>query len=142
MTIIAAVDRSDRKEAVVREAASLADAFDEDVHVVHVLSRSEFTDIEQTSVEETGQTIEVDRVREFARDVCEDAAEGVLDDYEAVGLVGDAAEELIRYAEDHDARYIVVAGRKRSPIGKVLFGSVTQSVLLSSPCSVVTVIYD
>ncbi|MFB6194359.1 MAG: universal stress protein [Halobaculum sp.] len=42
------------------------------------------------------------------------------------------AEGIVRLAEEIDADQIVMGGRKRSPAGKALFGSVTQSVLLDT----------
>lgn len=45
---------------------------------------------------------------------------------------GDPADEIVAFADEHDADAICVAGRKRSPTGKALFGSVTQSVILTS----------
>lgn len=51
-------------------------------------------------------------------------------------VYGDPAEEIIAAAEDFEADLIAMGGRKRSPAGKVLFGSVTQSVLLSGTCPV------
>lgn len=45
---------------------------------------------------------------------------------------GDAAEEILAVAAEVDADSIVMGGRRRSPTGKVLFGSTTQSVMLSA----------
>lgn len=142
MPIVAAVDRNGPNDQVLKEAQNLAGGFNDEVHVVHVLSQKEFREIEQTSVEETGTTVSMDEIRSFAKEVADEAAEGVVDTYHPVGLVGDAADELVDYVENNDARYIVVGSRKRSPVGKALFGSVAQSVLLSAPCPVVAVIQD
>jgi len=45
---------------------------------------------------------------------------------------GDPAETIVAVADEIDADTIAITGRKRSAVGKVLFGSVTQSVLLSA----------
>ncbi|NIC01072.1 universal stress protein [Halobacterium sp. R2-5] len=45
---------------------------------------------------------------------------------------GDASRHILEKAEDIEADVISLAGRKRSPAGKVLFGSVTQDVILES----------
>lgn len=139
MVVIAAVDRSDRAKRTVAEAVELAEAFDDIVHVVHVLSRSEFVELEQTEVKQSGRAVEMDRVRKYAAGVASDAADGVETDVEVeyVGLVGDAADTILDYADNHDARYVVVGPRKKSPTGKALFGSVSQTVLLNSNCPVV-----
>ena len=139
MVVIAAVDRSDRGRNAVAEAAEIAGAFGHAVHVVHVLSRAEFVDMERTEVKESGRPADMEEVRAFAAGQAETAAEGVdfATDIEYVGLVGDAADEILDYAENHDARYIVVGPRKKSPTGKALFGSVSQEVLLNAGCPVV-----
>jgi nucleotide-binding universal stress UspA family protein len=53
---------------------------------------------------------------------------------EPAGTILDVATEI-------DADNIVMSGRKRSPVGKVIFGSVTQSVLLDAdrPVTVVPI---
>lgn len=142
MPVVAAVDRSESTDDVIEEASVLAKAIDQDLHVVHVLSRKEFQSIEQTSVEETGTTVPMEEIRSFSKNVADEAAEGLITDYEPVGLVGDAAEELLKYIDTHDARYVVLGGRKRSPVGKVLFGSTAQPVLLSASCPVVMITRD
>nr|WP_241768123.1 universal stress protein [Haloferax sp. ATB1] len=55
-----------------------------------------------------------------------------------MGLVGDPAEEVTEYADEQDASYIVVSPRRRSRTGKMLFGSVAQSILLNASCPVVS----
>lgn len=44
----------------------------------------------------------------------------------------DPAETIISVANDIGADRIIMGGRKQSPVGKVLFGSITQSVLLDA----------
>lgn len=139
MTIIAAVDRSERANAVVEEAAEVAEAFDDTVHVVHVVSESEFLDVERDSIEESGRPVNPERIREAAQRRAREIVDNFDADYEAVGLVGKVDRQIIRYADEHDAKYIVVAPRKRSPTGKALFGSVAQGVILNADCPVISI---
>lgn len=53
-------------------------------------------------------------------------------EYDVEESSGDPAEAIIDVAEDADADLIVIGGRKRSPAGKALFGSVTQTVILNA----------
>lgn len=138
MVIVAAVDRSERAAAIVEEAARLGEAFDQPVDVVHVLTRDEFVSLERTQVSETGETIPVERVVDMAEKVAAEAIGEAGVTANAVGLMGDPADEIVEYANEHGASYLVLAGRSRSPVGKALFGSVVQSVLLSASCPVVS----
>jgi nucleotide-binding universal stress UspA family protein len=45
---------------------------------------------------------------------------------------GDAAEAILETAAEIDADLLCLAPRERTPTGKVLFGSVTQQVILNS----------
>jgi nucleotide-binding universal stress UspA family protein len=53
-------------------------------------------------------------------------------DYDVEESSGDPADAIVSTADELDADLIVVGGRKRSPAGKALFGSVTQSVILGA----------
>jgi len=139
MVVIAAVDRSDGAR-VVEEGRKTASAHGLPLHVVHTLSETDFRDLERASFETSGKSLDMDQIRSLAETIATEAIEeaGVEAD-EIVGLVGKPSQRVLEYAEDVDAEYVVVGGRKRSSVGKVLFGSVTQSILLNAECPVVTV---
>lgn len=128
MVIVAAVDDTTDR-GIVEEGRSLADAFGEELHVVHVRDRE--------GVE--GGTGSEETVLEGAADDAAEVAADVTDEYVPIGRIGNPAQELNAYIESIDSRYLVIGGRKRTPIGKALFGSTTQSVLLSVDVPVVTV---
>lgn len=48
-------------------------------------------------------------------------------------------EDLIRYANEHKVDEIVIGLRKRSQLGKMLFGSNSRHILMEAPCPVLTV---
>jgi len=73
---------------------------------------------------------------EQAREFFEDAGISV----ETRREHADPAESILEVAEELGVDLIVMSGRTRTPAGKVLFGSVTQSVLLNAdvPVTVTT----
>ena len=51
----------------------------------------------------------------------------------------DVAQEMVRVAVETNADAIVIGLRHRSPVGKLIMGSVAQQVLLDAPCWVIAV---
>ena len=51
----------------------------------------------------------------------------------------EAGEDLVRLADERKADEIIIGVRRRSRVGKVLFGSTAQYVVLNATCPVVTV---
>jgi len=49
----------------------------------------------------------------------------------------DIGESLVQYAEQHKPDEIFIGIRKRSKVGKLVFGSTAQFVILNAPCPVV-----
>lgn len=133
MTIVTAVEDAKRDQQIVSEGANLANAFDDELHVVHVRDRE---DLEENA---TTGTTDQRSPAEVARDTAESIASHGAAEFTPVGRIGSPATEIRGYVEEVDARYLVIGGRKRSPIGKALFGSVTQSLLLNVDQPVVTV---
>lgn len=134
MTIVVAIEKPDNR-SLIEEAVRLARAFDEPLHVVHITKLDTIRDDIGSDFDDES----VPRLEAQAEDI---AAEAVGDKdipFEPVGLVGEnVAQEILKYVADRSARYLIVGGRKRSPVGKALFGSTTQSILLNADCPVVT----
>jgi nucleotide-binding universal stress UspA family protein len=138
--IVVAADRSDHAAEVVREAEALAALTVEPLRVVHVLTRGEFLDLQRASTEDTGKPVEIDRVRALAKREAQEAIDAAdAENAEAVGLMGKPGESVAQYADDHDARYVVAGYRRRSPAGKVVFGSVAQQILRESSTPVLMI---
>jgi nucleotide-binding universal stress UspA family protein len=54
-------------------------------------------------------------------------------------VVADVAEEMLRVVHDTGAQVLVIGIRHRTPVGKMIMGSVAQHVLLDAPCPVLAV---
>lgn len=137
MPIVAAADQSERAEQVLDEAQKLSTALDTELHVLHVVDFSVGNLVSGSTEEKNG----IEDAKAEAQANAEEIASRVDldDDREIVGLAGNPADKIIQYSEKIDADYIVMSGRKKSPTGKALFGSVLQSVLLDATCHVVSV---
>ncbi|WP_135303947.1 universal stress protein [Haloarcula amylovorans] len=142
MPILAAIDDSERAATVLDEAHELAADLGTDVHALHVVKRSELVSLVETDVEQQNPA-ENYEVQEAGRDLVERVTDETTAAKTTVTVrVGDPAEEIADHADEIDARYVVVGGRKRSPTGKALFGSVTQKVLFDSPVPVLNVLFE
>ncbi len=51
----------------------------------------------------------------------------------------EAGEDLVQLADERRADEIIIGVRRRSKVGKIIFGSTAQYVVLNAPCPVVTV---
>lgn len=140
MVVVAAVDRSEHAKQIVKEGGTLAKRFDDELHILHVLSRSEFRRLQKENIEREDEAIDMESIRDFAAKQAEEAAGSIKYPYKTVGRVGDASSDVVSYAKKHEARYIVIGGRKRSPAGKAVFGSVAQSILLNADNPVISII--
>lgn len=108
-------------ERAVAQARTVAGIPDADESVTAIL-------LHDFSENPEGGTVEQVKSVRRARDILQEAGVEV----QLEGTSGDASEAIIRAADRHDADRIVLAGRKRSPAGKALLGSVTQAVILNT----------
>lgn len=138
MVIVVAISDSEQSRDIAARADELAQAFDDGLHLVHVIEETEYTRIveKQSNTRETGTGSVEDNVAAQAADGLDEV---ISADYKVIGRVGNPGKKVVEYAEEINARYVVVGGRARSPVGKALFGSVTQSILLNTERPAVTV---
>ena len=127
--ILAAVDQdTDRARAQAEFIASLPAATGEvEVVLMHIF---------QENPEGAGVT-QIDAVRRMAEKLDE---YGIA--YDMHESSGEPAEQVVKAADELDVDMICLSGRQRSPTGKVVFGSVTQDVILSTTRPVLTVSPD
>ena len=105
-----------------RARAQAADVATLDWDVVEATVLHVFTDnVEGASISQFGPARE-------AREVLEDAGIEVT----LAENSGDPGQRVVEHARESGADLISVAGRKRSPAGKAVFGSVSQSVMLNA----------
>ncbi|MFO7927664.1 MAG: universal stress protein [Halobacteriota archaeon] len=115
--LLAVDDDEDRARVSAEDVAELNWGDDVTITVLHVFT----SNIEGANVSQIGAARE-------ARDILEAAGlETILDE-----TSGSPAEEIVEYAEDESVDIICLAGRSRTPAGKAVFGSVSQSVMLDS----------
>lgn len=48
-------------------------------------------------------------------------------------------EDIVNYAKEHAVDEIIIGIKRRSKVGKLLFGSNAQYIIIKAPCPVVTV---
>lgn len=55
------------------------------------------------------------------------------------GDLGDPSDTVVQVAQRRDARLVVLGLRARTPVGKLVFGSTAQRILLDATCPVLAV---
>jgi nucleotide-binding universal stress UspA family protein len=136
---------ADRVGRLAEEAIDVAGPAGATVVIGHVFTREEFEsradalgfDRDASDADADAVVGRYSAVRELTARLDE---AGV--DYEVHGEIGDYAEKVVALAEEFDSDMVFVGGRKRSPTGKAVFGSVAQEVMLSAPCPVTFVRAD
>ena len=78
-----------------------------------------------------------ERQLEFAEDYCR--KEGAECETHLLIRGMTPGEDLVTFAEEKRAGEVVIGVKRRSKVGKLLFGSNAQYVILNAPCPVVTV---
>jgi nucleotide-binding universal stress UspA family protein len=76
---------------------------------------------------------ELDTIRRSFRD------EGIVCKTEAIVSSITPGEDLVQFVKDREIDEIIVGVKRRSKVGKLIFGSNAQYIILMAPCPVVAV---
>lgn len=140
MTVIAAIDGDGDGDEVLEVGSDLASAHDTELVAVHVITDDEFESRQKSITNYTYERAVAD-ASEIAQQIVTETL-GSSAQVTLKGAVGNPTEEVLAAGRELDAKYLVIGGRKRSPTGKALFGSTTQSILLGADRPVVTVMSE
>lgn len=139
--VLLAHDLSSATGPVAETAHELASRFDLDLLVVHVVSDRDLEDLRRDRPEQDAYLdVVLDEVRSRIRDEIQSRWGGdAVARTEVRVLHGEPAATVVKQVSEGDHRFVVIGVRNRSRVGKLVFGSTAQSILLQSPCPVVAV---
>ena len=129
MKIMVCYEDTNTSRDTVRLAQKHAEVWKAEVEVVSTITREE--PIKHSRLQEREERFEA-QIRELFEDV--DVP------YNAQILVNStpAGEQLVRHATRKNVDFICMGIRKKSKVGKLIFGSTVQFVILNAPCPVLT----
>ena len=134
--VLVPVDFSENSKKILKAAGYFSGKCQAELHVVFVV---------QSFDDYSGFFVPHMPVAKFEEEMVQ-AAEQKMESFlvgqkniEAKVLVGDVAEEIIRHTEESGMDLIVMGTHGYKGLEKVMFGSVAEKVVRSSPCPVLTI---
>ena len=129
MKILVGYEESRVAEEALKVALHHARTFKADIFIVTVLEQSH--ELQKDDIEAAEDRLEkLKRTHNLSDLVCETSA--------TVSFL-EPGECLVEFARDNKIDEIVIGVKRRSKVGKMVFGSNAQYVILNAPCPVVTV---
>ena len=129
MKILVGYDYSTVTQDVLAQAKQQAKAFKAEVHLLRSLEQG--PKLSREAVQQAEQNLDHVK-REFA-------TLALACDTHVVVSALSAGEDIVQFAEQNSIDLIVIGVRRRSKVGKLLFGSNAQLIILTAPCPVLTV---
>jgi nucleotide-binding universal stress UspA family protein len=129
MKILVGFDGSDASKAALNLAAEHAQAFDAKLLLVQSMVGG--PEVPKRDFENAERELGYQKSQLKNQNI---ACESLLS---TRGL--DPGEDLVRLAKEQKVGEIIMGVKRRSKVGKLVFGSTAQYVILNAPCPVVTV---
>ena len=134
MKILLFCKNTDGNSKAMQIAVEQAKAFDASIQMVSCVADKPGVPKEVT---EEAETKAEKKLLGYIADIFDPA--GIACNSEVIVAAATVGEEIVRYAERIDADTIIMSIQKRSKIGKMVFGSSSQIIILDAPCKVITV---
>ncbi len=135
--VLVAVDSSELSLQVVNTLSLLN--LDDDCRIIllHVMPNPEENGDKPLDIPQTEEEFEeFHDTQEWMDQLAEELP---FEDVDQEIVQGDIAEEVIRYANIHQADLIVIGSRGLTGVSRVIMGSVSSQVVSDAPCSVFVV---
>ena len=129
MKILVGYDELGAESRILAVALKHAKAFDAEVDVVTSLEEGTESDIQDISAAEKG----LEKVKQYFE------KENISCRTHLMIRGVTPGEDLVSFAKENKTDEIIIGVKKRSKVGKLLFGSTAQYVILEADCPVVTV---
>ncbi len=115
-------------DTMLPEAVTLAKAFDAFVYLVRTCPPE-------------AQAQDIEQLEHKLNAVCRDTfkKEGIKSETHILIRGMAPGEDLVRYAREKEVDQIIIGVRKRSAVGKIVFGSTAQFIILEAHCPVLSV---
>jgi nucleotide-binding universal stress UspA family protein len=134
--IVIATDGSEKNLSAVIEGLMITRATGAKLQIIYVIDTKALT----TGVIEESYAGMYDSLREEGDQALEQAKELAGDlDVETSLLTGKPATEIARFVKDHGADLLVIGTQGKTGLGKLILGSVAETIVRTSPCSVLVV---
>lgn len=129
MKILVGYDGSNAAKGALKLAIRHATAFKAEVLIVTSRSSGELEDVDELK--------EAEKKLEWAKSLFDEA--GIVNDTHLLIRGMSPGEDIIAFAKEQEVDSIIIGVKRRSKVGKVLFGSNAQFIILNAECPVTTV---
>jgi len=129
MKILVCYDGSKESKNVLDLAQKHAKAFKAEICIITAMKQS--PELKKEDIDKAESKLDEIKTSFKAEDIsCESQA--------LVSFLSDG-ENLVEYAKSNEIDEIIIGVRKKSKVGKLIFGSTAQYVILEAPCPVLAV---
>lgn len=138
--ILVPVDGSESSKLALKKAIEIGSQFGSEIQVLSVAPEANLMRFTASTSNYDGSVNpEVIDITMRILDAAKEQLKDYPNPFEVQYIVGDAAREILRFAENNDIELIVMGNRGMGAFSRTILGSVSNKVVNSSPVSVLVV---